>query len=84
MRRVVLHIERLVLRGINRADATAVAAALDTELRSLFGTPDATRVLTGRTDVDRLSTGPLRVPPGGGAAVLGSAVANRIVRGMKP
>ena len=33
--RIVLHIDRLVLRGIDRADAGAVSAAIQAELQRL-------------------------------------------------
>ncbi|MCB1894522.1 MAG: hypothetical protein H6945_08295 [Zoogloeaceae bacterium] len=58
MTRIVLHIDRLLLRGIDRNDAAAVAAGVEAELRRLLSTsvtdlsqqPDRRRIDAGRVD----------------------------------
>jgi hypothetical protein len=76
MSRIVLHIDRLVLRGVERADAAAVADALQAELHTLLaggGSPLATQ-----GNAHALQARKVRLPHGADAAALGRAVAARI------
>lgn len=75
MTRVVLHINRLVLRGVDPADAGAVATALRTELAQLL------RADAGATLADRavLRAGRVHLAPDNPGAALGRSVAARIV-----
>ena len=82
MPRIVLHIDRLVLRGVERADAAAVSEALQAELRTLLaagGSPLATQ-----GSIHALQAGKVRVPHDAGAAGLGRAVATRIASPADP
>lgn len=76
MTRIVLHIDRLVLRGIDQADADALAQALRDELsRQLEVCP--VRV---NGDRYRLDAGSVHLAHGDDAKVLGRAIATRIVQ----
>jgi hypothetical protein len=83
MRRVVLHVDRLVLRGIARADAEAVSAGLRTELRSLLAGPEAVAALGALRALPAVQAGRARLPQDADAASVGRAVAGRIVQGAK-
>jgi len=75
---IVLHIDRLVLRGVDRADAPAVRAALQAELRTLLGAGGGIPPLAAHGAAAVLRAAPVRLPPGADAAALGRAVAGGI------
>lgn len=77
MRRVVLHIDRLVLRGVGRTDAAAVEQALRAELGTLLAA-DAGAALATQGNADLRRTAPLTLASGADAAALGRAIAARI------
>lgn len=77
MRRIVLHIDRLVLRGVDRGDAAAVSAALQAELQSLLG-PGGAGTLATQRSMDALQAGRVHLPQGADAPALGRAVAARV------
>ena len=79
--RIVLHIDRLVLRGIDRADAGAVSAAIQAELRRLVAVPGNIDAFTASSDRERLNAGSVRIGAGDGSRSLGRSVARQIVRG---
>jgi hypothetical protein len=83
MRRVVMHVDCLLLRGFTRGDTARLAAGLRAELRSLLGGNAAVAALSDHATAPVVRAGTVRVPPGGGAATVGRAVATRIVRGAK-
>ncbi|RST50126.1 hypothetical protein [Variovorax sp. MHTC-1] len=76
MPRIVLSIDRLVLRGVERVDAAAVAAALQSELHALLASGSSTLATQGSAHA--LQAGQVRLPHGADAAALGRAVAVRI------
>jgi hypothetical protein len=83
--RVTLHIDRLVLRGIDPLDQRALTDGLKTELAKVLGTPAvrAAMVQSRRTPV--LKLGRMAMQPGlAGARALGGKVARAIGKGMKP
>jgi hypothetical protein len=84
MRRVVLHVDRLVLRGFPRRDAVAVAEGLRTELQSLLAGDAAVAALSEHKTSDVVRAGTVRVPHGAGGGGVGRAVAVRIARGARP
>jgi hypothetical protein len=84
MSRLVLHIDRLVLRGIDRADAAAVAAGLELELRRQLTRAGAEAPLVTGGDRPRVRVGEVRVAGGSHAAATGRAVARGIVGGVTP
>lgn len=82
MKRVVLNIERLVLRGFGGDDREAIAEGLRQELSRLLADPRAVGKLTSGGDVARLRLGPVSVEQGAGSQQVGAGVAQRIVQGM--
>jgi hypothetical protein len=82
--RVHVHIDRLVLRGISRADAAAVGAGLQAQLQHLLAAPDAARALAAGGNQHRVRAGRVRISQGHGAITMGRAVAGNIVRGVIP
>ena len=79
MTRIVLHIDRLVLRGVDPADAGAVAAALRAELGQRLQA-DAAAALAGQGDRAVLRAGRVQLAPGDHGQALGRAVAARIAQ----
>jgi hypothetical protein len=83
--RLNVHIDRLVLRGIDPGDQQALANGLQVELERVLSGPQARAALTRsrRTPVIRL--GRLPMQPGlAGARALGKGVAQAIGKAMKP
>ena len=78
MTRIVLHIDRLVLDGVDRSDAAAVADGLRRELRRLLSDPALTDGFAH--SIDRLDLGRRPVANASGRS-LGHALARAIVRG---
>ena len=54
MKRVVIHIDRLVLNGFRFDDRHAIAAGLQRELSRLLADPQAAQGLAGLGDISRL------------------------------
>lgn len=80
MTRIVLHIDRLVLRGVDRGDAEAVATALRGELQAWLAQPGAVQALATRGEQPGWPAGSATLPTGASAstASLGRAVAQAI------
>lgn len=75
--RVVLHIDLLVLRGVDPCDAAGMVQALHAELGHLLAdNAGPAFAAQGNTAVRRVP--PLTLAPGTDAAALGRAVAGRI------
>lgn len=83
MKRVVLHIDRLVLRGFDREDQAGIAEGLRAELGRLLATPQAGQALVAQHSVPRLKVAALRIAPGAQATAVGEQTAQGIVRGMQ-
>lgn len=82
VKRVVVHIDRLLLHGVRGRDRDALADALREELGLLLAEPGAVRALTGRRDSDRVQAGRIRIARERGAADTGRAVAGKVVRAI--
>lgn len=80
MPRIVLHIDRLVLRGVDRGDAVAVSDALQAQLRVQLAA-HGIAALAAFAAAPRLQAGQVRVPHGGGGSALGQAVGECIAAG---
>ena len=78
MRRVVVHIDRLVLRGFRPEDRHAIAAGLQQELGRVFAERDAVSLLRARGDVSRLQVGGVPVEQGSRPQRVGENVAQGI------
>ncbi|TLF52866.1 hypothetical protein FEI13_03960 [Halomonas urmiana] len=84
MTRIVLHVDRLVLRGVAPGDAAALGEALRAELGRRLAQPGALDALRAANGQHRLDAGRLRLAPERGTAALGKAVARRIIPGGEP
>lgn len=83
MTRVVVHIDRLVLKGFPPEHRAALAEGLRQELGRLFTEPDAARQLASRGDVGRLQVSDVRVSAAAVPANVGTQAARGIARGIK-
>lgn len=84
-RRVVIHIDELVLRGFRPEDRHAIAEGLQAELaRRYAASPDAQQALTGLGNVARLRAGEVALAPGAGPAQVGCQLADGLQRSLKP
>lgn len=78
--KIVLHIDRLVLRGINRADAGAVSAALQAELRQQLAT-HGSDALAAHAARSHLQVGRVQLAQDADSTAVGQAVGARIAAG---
>lgn len=84
MSRVVLHIDRLVLNGIDRHDADAVAAGVRAELQRVLSRPGAAAQVATAGDQSRLRGAQVQVEHGVAGGELGTAVGQGIARQVTP
>jgi hypothetical protein len=82
MTRVVVHIDRLVLKGARPEDRHAIAQGLQDELSRVFGERDAVARLRSLGDVPQIKVGGVAVERGGLPQRLGQSVAQGIGRGI--
>lgn len=82
MTRIVLHIDRLVLRGFDRDDQAGIAEGLRAELGRLLATPEVARQLRSRHGVPALKVGAVRIQAGTQPTAIGAQAARGIVRGI--
>jgi hypothetical protein len=82
VKRVVVHIDRLVLAGFGRADRDAVAGALRAELERQLARPDAVRDLAARGHVARLGLGRVNIVPRATPEGSGAQAGQAIARGL--
>ena len=78
MTRVVLHVDRLVLRGLARSDAASITQSLQQELQRILCEPGRLEGLAGSGERQGLSVGRVRIRQGTGAAGTGHAIAQSI------
>ncbi len=84
MNRVVLHIDTLVVRGMDRTDAATLQASLQAELQKLLTQPDAARGLAIAGHRARVTVAPARYPQATGSQAIGQWIARSIVNGGTP
>lgn len=83
--RVNLHIDRLVLRGIDPMDKHALADGLKMELARVLADPATRAALSQSRRTPVLRLGRMAMQPGmAGARTLGGSVAKAIGKGMRP
>ena len=83
MKRLVLHIDRLVLSGLRRADRHEFAASLRTGLGQRLGAVGGASSLLSKISGERIACPTLRVSLTTSPARMGKRVAHAIIRGMK-
>lgn len=83
MRRVTLHVDRLVLHGFRPEDRHGVAIGLQRELTRMLSDPRTARQLLKQGDVSRLRVGNITIRHGTASRQVGTQVARGIDRSMK-
>lgn len=83
MSRIVLQIDRLVLRGIESGDAESFATALQAELQRQFAMTGMAETLSSIGQPARIKVGEVRSTTSGHDE-LGQAVAQSIASGLHP
>lgn len=83
MSRIVIHIDRLLLRGFRHTDRHAIADGLRTELVQYFGEPGAAHMLASRGDLPHLKPGTLRIGPRATPIRVGAQAGRAIAKGLK-
>lgn len=84
MRRVIVHIDGLVLKGFRHEDRHAIAEGLQQELGRVFSGQGAAQYLSTLGDVSRVRVGGVRLDPGSKPQRVGVQVAQGIGKEMKP
>ena len=83
MKRVIVHIDRLVLKGFRHEDRHAIAEGLSAELGRLLAAPNASLYLGAQDGVSRLEIGTVHIGQGTKPAAIGARAAQGIARGIK-
>lgn len=83
MKRVIVHIDSLVLKGYKHEDRHAIAEGLQQELTQLFANPHAAQQVTTKGDVSRLRVGNININPGSKPQGVGVEAARGIGREMQ-
>ena len=83
MKRVVIHIDCLVLNGFRQEDRHAIAAGLQQELSHLLADPQAVHGLTGLGNLSRLRVGGVHIAQGSKPQRVGAQVAQGIGKEFK-
>ena len=83
MKRVVVHIDSLVLKGFRHEDRYAIALGLQQELSRVLADPQAAQGLTALGDRSRLQVGGLHIDHGAKPQGVGEKVARGIGMEMK-
>ena len=81
--RVLVTVDRVVLRGVDPADGAAVAEALRQALAAQLAAPELASRLAGLRHMRTLRTGPVTAPSTG-AAGIGRAVGEGVARALAP
>lgn len=84
MSRIVVHIDKLVLHGIDRADAKALTAGVQAELQRLLAEPGTAAVVAAGGDRARVTTPPTQLASGTSATTMGKHLAASIASGVRP
>jgi hypothetical protein len=82
MRRVIVHIDRLVLTGFRREDRDAVGAGLQQELARAFAERAALARLAAVGNVARLQVDGVQIGPGAPHQRVGADIARGIAKGI--
>lgn len=83
MKRVILHIDRLVLKGFRNEDRHGIAEGLQQELTRQFADPLAAQQFTVSGDMSRLRVGSVQIAQGAKPQSIGLQVAQGIGEGIK-
>ena len=78
MKRLVVHIDRLVLKGFRHGDRHAIASGLQLELGRVFADRDSVSILRDMGDVSRLRVNGVQFDQGSKPQCVGENVARGI------
>jgi hypothetical protein len=76
---IELHIEELVLHGVDPADRHRIGDAVERELARLL----AERPISGQRDIEHLDAGTRRLPAHANAPAIGAQVARAVHGGLR-
>lgn len=82
MRRVVVTIDRLMLKGFRYEDRYAIAQGLQEQLTGMLSEPGMAQRFSETGDVPRLRVGPIDSTADSKPRQIGKATANGIVKGL--
>jgi hypothetical protein len=83
MRRVVVHIDRLVLKGLGHEDRHAIALGVRERLERVFSDPQALQQLREAGNMPRLRLGALAVGHGPKPGHAGGGAAHEVIKEMQ-
>ena len=84
VKRLVLHVERLVLNGFRPQERDAMVEGLRGELARQMAAPDVTRGIALSNDTAHIRVGALAIPHTLRPEQVGTWIAQAIARGLKP
>jgi hypothetical protein len=82
MKRVVVHIDRLVLKGFRGADAQAIGEGLRSELARALAEPSGAGSLESMGDISRVNAGRVGVGHDAAPRQFGVSAGRAIARGL--
>jgi hypothetical protein len=82
MKRVVVHIDRLILKGLGNTNPHAIGEGMQGELARLVADPTAAKRLASLGNVSSLNTAKISFALGGRPQRLGMSAGRAIVRGL--
>jgi hypothetical protein len=82
MRRVLVHIERLVLKGFRDADAHAISEGMRGELARVLADPATGERLASLSHMSALHAGKVRLAPEARPQLLGIAAGRALANGI--
>ena len=83
MKRVIVHIDRLVLKGFRHEDRHAIGVGLEQELGRVFADREAVSLLSAMGDVPQLQVGGVNIEHGSKPQRVGENVARGIAKEIK-
>lgn len=84
MRRVVVHIDSLVLKGFRPEDRHGIARGLQERLTNLLSAPDMARKLEQLESVPTLRAGNMNIAVDARPEQVGASIANKLGKGFAP
>jgi hypothetical protein len=81
MKRVIVHIDRLVLKGLGNGSAEAIAQGLQQQLAATLSGHGAVDALSSAGHIARLQMGPVAMSADASPVVVGHSLAHAIGKG---
>ena len=82
MKRIFLHIDKLVLRGIDRGDTAAISAGLQAELERRLAKPGNVTPLLESSHRYRIKAGSVKIAPATDGRAMVHAIASSVLKGV--